>query len=73
MRHKNGKPVMDMQTQQLKGATVSNIFVDDNGKFIWAVADNGCMATFNARQRKFIMETSQACEMMLNCGSTIKV
>jgi len=72
LRHQDGKPVMSQQTEKLTGATVNNIFVDDAGKYIWAVADNGCMATFNARQRKFIMETNKPSEFEFNCGSTIK-
>nr|XP_002124173.1 WD repeat-containing protein 55 [Ciona intestinalis] len=50
---------------------VSDIAVDDKRRLIFAVCGDGTMATFNARQRKFIVH-SQNEESDLLCAKVIK-
>lgn len=51
---------------------ISDIAVDDKNRLLFATSGDGTMATFNARQRKFIVQSeSEECDVL--CCKVVKV
>jgi len=51
---------------------ISDIAVDEQNRLIFAVSGDGTMCSYNARQRKFIVQSeNEECDLM--CAKVMKV
>jgi len=58
LRHNDDKAVLSKTLSP--DQTINNLKVDDNHRLLFALCSDGKVATFNARQRKFLIETEHS-------------